>query len=144
MSLSTSITVDDVTHVILVTGFTSRLNEHVERIQRAIFNQFGAPCEVMFTFDKDNMPNLFIPLASQEKQNAAQSIISAIPENISINGSIGFKLLQDYSGIICFDIIDLLANIDGYCQPCGNVNKIHCIETDGKKVLILVYDCIDA
>lgn len=139
-----SIPVSDVTHVIIVTGYTSRLNLHIEYIEDLIRNQFNAQCRCLFVLDRDNTPNLYVPFSTPEKQEAAQSLINMIPANIKLNGSIAFELWQPCSGIICFDLIDLLVSTNDYCQPCGNVTQIHYIQDGSKKILVLAYDCIDA
>lgn len=132
----------DLTHVVVQTGFTGRLNEYMNDIYDIMYKQYNTLCECMFTNDKTFMPQFFIPQKNAEKEDIATRILGILDRHSMSNGVICFDV-RNGRGDIAFDIIDILTKTN-YCSVYSNVSELCYIHEDDIRLVVLRYDCADS
>ena len=136
-----SLRMSDLTHIVIQTGYTGRLNEHIPHILRTIVDKYNVQCDCVFTHDVNHMPKTFIPQITPEKEVIAEQILAIIEKHKKSDGVICFDVSNGH-GFIGFDIIDLLLSTD-YCAVYSNVSSLVYIQEEGYKILVLTYDSAD-
>jgi hypothetical protein len=130
----------DLTHVVIITGFTARLNKNIPAIKEKIQRTCGQECDCLFTYDVANTPDLFVPEVTDERQKEAEDVLASTRRFVNPRGSICFNVSQG-RGAISFDLIDILSSFE-YCNIYSNVTNLHYIK-DTYRILVLGYDSSD-
>lgn len=129
----------DLTHLIINTTCTSRLNEHIAEIQNRIYTQLHVNYECLFTYDSKSTPKFFVPGNVPEKRARATAIHDLTRALAS--DPICFEFAQQGS-LACFDIIDIICSFD-HCSTYSNVTSLSYMQHDSWRILILGYDSAD-
>jgi hypothetical protein len=129
----------DITHIVIDTDFTSRLNEHFGAIETILTEKFGVLYECLFTYDGRATPRFFVSEKTPERLNRAQEIFDTVKTHSS--GPICLEVKRG-GGNACFDVIDVLCKFE-HCVVYSNVTKMGYIQHGAYKILLLGYDTAD-
>lgn len=135
-----SLRMSEITHVVIQTGYTGRLNEYMLDISRMAEDKYGAKCDCLFTYDGRNMPFLFVSRTTPEREAITKHIQTMIEKRRKTDGIICFDVSGH--GFIGFDLIDLLITLR-YCSIYSNVSELYYVRDEKYKVLVLTYDSAD-